>query len=120
MMLGPTRAAARPVALAEGLLGGVPVTYCAGKITATAAEVTAMNSQGMCAPARGRWVGMRSRRSQVAPAADDGRGFVQALLPLGVRLGVGGDSPADAEHGPPVRVELDGADRHVELTSRDR
>ena len=37
-----------------------------------------------------------------------------------IGIGVGGDAAADAEHRAAVGVELDGADRHVELAARDR
>ena len=47
-------------------------------------------------------------------------GLVQAFLPFGGRVGVGGDPAADAEHRRAVGVELDGADRHVQLGARDR
>ena len=49
-----------------------------------------------------------------------GCGLVQALLPFGCRVGVGGDPAADAEYRRAVGIELDGADRHVQLGARDR
>ena len=53
-------------------------------------------------------------------APDDRRRLVQAFLPLGVRVGVGGDAAADAEHRVARGVELDGADRDVQFASGHR
>ena len=50
----------------------------------------------------------------------DGCGLVQALLPLRLGVGVGGDAAADAEDRPPGGIELDGADGYVELGSGHR
>jgi len=51
--------------------------------------------------------------------SNDGRRFVQTLVPFGVGVGVGGDPAADSEHGVADGVELDGPDRDVELASCD-
>ena len=43
--------------------------------------------------------------------------LMQAFRPFGVGIGVGGDPAADAQHGATRGVELDGADRDVQLAS---
>ncbi|CKU17893.1 Uncharacterised protein [Mycobacterium tuberculosis] len=45
---------------------------------------------------------------------------MQALRPFGVRIGVGGDPAANAQHGVACGIEFDGADCDVELASGDR
>ena len=61
----------------------------------------------------------RPDRLSAAGCIDERRRLVQALIPLGVGIRVGGDAAADAEHRVAAAVELDGADRHVQLAARN-
>ncbi len=59
----------------------------------------------------------RRARRRDGRQPDDGRGLVQAFGPLGVGIGVRGDSAAHAQHRAARGVEFDGADRDVQFTS---
>src|SRR5947209_19595615 len=59
-------------------------------------------------------------RGRDAGQPDDRGRLVQAFLPFGFGIGVGGDPAADAQHGATVGSEFDGADGDVQLASRDR
>ena len=60
------------------------------------------------------------RRCRDARQPDDGRRLMQAFLPFGVGIGVGGDPAADPQHRVSDGVELYGSDRDVELAPGDR
>jgi len=45
---------------------------------------------------------------------------VQALVPFAIRIGIGGDATANAKNRVARRIELDSADRHVELAASHR
>ena len=59
-------------------------------------------------------------RGRDARQPDDRGRLMQAFLPFGVGVGIGGDPAADTEHGATLATELDGAYRDIQLTSGDR
>ena len=125
---------------ANGVLGEITVVLAGATprsdLDTLLAEVSGLTEGGMgvkdaCArgdrrrvrvlrPRRGVY-GCSSPLSRLGPESPRiGRCFDQAFAPLGVGNGVGGDAAADTEHGVARAVELDGADRHVQLGARDR